>query len=355
MVTSLTAIALLGLVITGTYYDPLLSETGGEAIQLENLGNTAISFADATLITKSGAINLPRTTIPPGGAFLITDSGWSDPAGLRDNLSWPGADLETPLSLANTASWIEIRDRASNETTSRLEWNSTVKAREGKLFTPQGETNAVFRNSSSAVTTIPVTIIIANGPPIIVNVTVTDDASSPGIQLMSYARTIHVEATIHEPNGESFSAVARFDGRDTEFVQQSENPLSASTPAVFTADIAVSALAPGDYTLSILASDGAATATSNVHITVLASSSVSVSGPLRFSGVPGTPVGDVVTITNQGNTERTVTVQHVPVGATCTPLSFTLAPGEAQALACSLVIPAGQPGEVRERVTILTQ
>jgi hypothetical protein len=353
------ALALLGLVITGVYYDPLSAENGGEAIQLENTGTQALDLTALTLTTKGGAITLPAQSILPGGALLIADAGWSGPDGLRDNASWPDADVETSLSLANTDGWVELRDKTSGEVLDRLAWNSSRKAKEGELFTPSGARTPLFRNSSSTVTSIPVTIIIADGPPTIANVSMTDDVALPGVQLLSYERTITLEADFAEPNGAPFGAVARFQGKDAEFLPVTpiapETNASYDAPTRYRATITLSALPPGPYEITIIASDGDASATQAVPFTVLASATISVSGPLRFAGTPGTSASDSVTVTNDGNTPRHVRVQRMPAGTDCTPTAFELQAGESRVLDCTLTIPFGVPGERSDRVSVLVE
>ncbi|MBI4439742.1 lamin tail domain-containing protein [Candidatus Woesearchaeota archaeon] len=94
--------------ISEVYYDPVNTESGGEAVELYNPGSapvdisgwiirTEASVADATI--PSGKI------IQPESYFLIADAGFSSS---KDNPSWPDADYEEAITLANTDSGIAL-------------------------------------------------------------------------------------------------------------------------------------------------------------------------------------------------------------------------------------------------------
>jgi len=327
---------LLGLIISGVYYDPIQAENGGEAIVLENNGSTPITLP--MLVTKSSSITLPSSTLLPGQGYLIADTGWST---LRDNASWPDADFETSLSLANTESFVELRQ--DNITLDRLAWNSTNKSREGYMFTHSGESAPVFRNSSSSLAYVDATVTILNGPPQILGVSITDDAQAAGVQLLSYNRTITVSARIFDVDNDTINAAVTFLGKQYELEQ------NAST---FTAEIPLESVTPGNYSLTITADDGSVSVNETEEITVLSSTSISVDGELVFRGAASSNQTASFSLRNNGNTAKTVSVNRPIAGMSCN-LPIKLGPGESSGVRCSMILPSAAPGTYNYKLQLL--
>ncbi len=90
------------VLITQLYYDPVTTETGGEAIELYNPTEATIDISQYVIKTKSSAVD---ATIPfaksilPHHYFLLADIGWNMS---KDNSSWPNADYEEAITLVNT-------------------------------------------------------------------------------------------------------------------------------------------------------------------------------------------------------------------------------------------------------------
>ncbi len=90
------------ILITQVYYDPVKTETGGEAIELYNPTDAAIDISQYVLKTKSSAVD---ATIPLGKSilphqyFLFADTSWSIN---KDNESFPNADYEEAITLVNS-------------------------------------------------------------------------------------------------------------------------------------------------------------------------------------------------------------------------------------------------------------
>lgn len=337
----LTVTPTTALSIAGVYSDPIQAENGGEAVQLENPTATPVTLGSYTLATKQSTYPLPAVTLLPGSGYLIADTGWD---ALKDDASWPAADLEVNLALSNTDGFVEIRD-ANGTVVERLSWNSTTKAREGELLTKDGATAPFFRNSNAELHTIEATVTILDGAPTIATVTVTDDVDSePGVQLLSYNRTISVSAAITDPNNGSVSATATFLGKEYELLG------NAST---FTGELAFAALAPGDYLIAITATDGNMTSEHEVTVHVLSSTSVRISGPLELAGAPGANATGSFTVTNNGNTDKRISVTHDVPGAQCAPLLFSLGAGEEQKVTCATRIAENAPGTRTYSVRIL--
>lgn len=100
--------AIAEVLIIQVLYDPLKTESGGEFVLLENNGNATISLAGWTLASASSNqdVVFPKTmVIGARQKVLIADKGWNQS---RDNLSWPLADLESTMTLANSNSGVAL-------------------------------------------------------------------------------------------------------------------------------------------------------------------------------------------------------------------------------------------------------
>ena len=92
--------ALDHLVISQVLYDPIKTETGGEAIELYNPSIKDINLQSYTIKTKTSTTDviLPNETIKSKGFYLIGDSGWSLN---KDNITYSIADYEDTFTLVN--------------------------------------------------------------------------------------------------------------------------------------------------------------------------------------------------------------------------------------------------------------
>lgn len=345
MLLTTSYVAASGLTISGVYYDPIQAESGGEAVQLENLGSNPVDLGAVTLVTKSSRYPLPATTLLPGQGYLVADTDWST---LRDNLSWPLADHEAPLSLANTDGFVTLEHDDGTAVTSldTLAWNNTFKAKEGMMITHAGAATPSFRNMQSTSTDVALTITIQQAPPTILNVTLTDDAPDAGVQLLSFDRMLTVQGFIDDPNGDNVSVNVTFLGQ-TYTSNVTNNSWQVNVPFL--------RRAPGDYKLAVTASDGNATTQIDIVVHVLASSSITVSGNLTLSGKPGEVARASFNVLNSGNLVRSVTVQHVVLDLACDATQFTLDPDEETLVTCTLVIPRGPAGASQHTLRLLSQ
>lgn len=97
------------IVISEVLYDPISTESGGEAVELYNPTSEEVNISLWYLTTESSntdAIVPQNTTIAPFGFYLIADTNWNT---LRDNLSWPQADHEESITLKNTDSGVILK------------------------------------------------------------------------------------------------------------------------------------------------------------------------------------------------------------------------------------------------------
>lgn len=101
-------LALDHVVISEVLYDPIATETGGEAIEIYNPTASAIDISGYLIKTESSPSD---ATIPAGTSlaahtfYLITDAGWTT---LKDNASWANADHEEAVTLANADAGVAI-------------------------------------------------------------------------------------------------------------------------------------------------------------------------------------------------------------------------------------------------------
>lgn len=93
------------------YYDPINSETNGEALVLFNPENENVDISNWTIRSHKLAIDITipeNTKIKANNYFLITDKGWDEG---KDNKEWPSSDYEEALSLGNTDYGIGLYDK----------------------------------------------------------------------------------------------------------------------------------------------------------------------------------------------------------------------------------------------------
>ena len=96
------------VLISRVLYDPVGTETGGEAVEIYNPTSQSIDISECIIKTKSSAVDatIPaNTSLAPESFYLIADAGWS--VG-KDNSSWSDADHEEALTLTNTNGGVAV-------------------------------------------------------------------------------------------------------------------------------------------------------------------------------------------------------------------------------------------------------
>ena len=96
------------VVITQVLYDPLSTESGGEAIEITNTGNTTVDISGWTIRTETSAIDAvidDNTLLFGSQKYLIADTGWSEK---RDDAAWRDADTEQSITLKNADSGVAL-------------------------------------------------------------------------------------------------------------------------------------------------------------------------------------------------------------------------------------------------------
>lgn len=110
IVAALLAVAGVSadVVISQVLYDPVGTESGGEALELKNAGGSPVDVSGWVIASQSSQKDavLPKgAIIEPGASYLIADSGWSEK---KDNAEWRAADHEETLTLGNSDSFVAL-------------------------------------------------------------------------------------------------------------------------------------------------------------------------------------------------------------------------------------------------------
>lgn len=112
------------------YYDPVSTESGGEAVELYNPDPYDIDIGGWIIATESSerdAVLPANSSIPAKGFFLIADDGWDEK---KDNPDWRSADFTTPITMNNDDSGIALRN-SSGALLDALGWGSASGINEG--------------------------------------------------------------------------------------------------------------------------------------------------------------------------------------------------------------------------------
>ncbi len=119
------------VVINQVLYDPISTESGGEAVELKNEGSSAVDASGWIIKTESSDADatLPDgSIIAPGASFLIADEGWD---ANKDDKSWRSADHEEKITLGNSDSGIALLSGA--EVIDAVGWGD-IEGIEGELY-----------------------------------------------------------------------------------------------------------------------------------------------------------------------------------------------------------------------------
>ncbi len=101
------------VIIYQVLYDPVGTESGGEAIELKNTGSAPVDVSGWVISSESSAtdVTLPQNAIIPAGqTYLIADTNWDTK---KDNPQWRSADYEETMTLGNSDSGVALKSNAS--------------------------------------------------------------------------------------------------------------------------------------------------------------------------------------------------------------------------------------------------
>ncbi|MBI2550543.1 lamin tail domain-containing protein [Candidatus Woesearchaeota archaeon] len=343
------------VIITQVLYDPLGSESGGEAVELYNPAASSVNVSGWVLATETSPTD---ATIPNGAIicsgcyYLIADLNWSN---AKDNSSWSNADFEEAVTLANTDAGVALKD-SSSVIVDVVGWGSPAGIAAG-LFegVPHGgsssgnslvrrvvngsyidtnnnsndfvEATPNFRNSSSSASAvantnaeIQIIIVVSGSGPVIstLSILTDDDSFLPGSQVSPVPqknKTVSVEAVVADDNGVADIASVVL-GFNSSAIAMSKKSEINSTAAVYSAAFNLSSSFPaGNYSITVAATDTAGfTANSSSQFEYLTLTAVDVdASSIVFYASPGSTyevVGDNststatnITLLNSGNVQ----------------------------------------------------
>lgn len=236
------------VIINQVLYDPVGSETGGEAIELYNPTSSAVNISGWVVKTASSttdAVLGNNVILQPARYFLITDAGWGT---LKDNTSWPSADHEEPITLANTNSGVALLSGATvvdavgwgDQTliaSDLYEGTSALPASTGQslrrvsfsdtnnnsadliatapdFHNSNPATNTTSDNKSDSGSNITMIATVTNSPPRIDQVLIgpDDDPLLPGVQVMPFPgqnASVNITATVTDLNEQTTITVVK--------------------------------------------------------------------------------------------------------------------------------------------------
>jgi hypothetical protein len=121
--------ATASIVINQVLYDPIGTESGGEAVELLNNGASAVDISGWVLKTESSDSDatIPAAVVlQPGQTFLVADEGWN---ANKDDSNWKSADYEEKLTLGNSDSGIALM--SNNTIIDAVGWGDEESIEEG--------------------------------------------------------------------------------------------------------------------------------------------------------------------------------------------------------------------------------
>lgn len=335
------------VIITQVIYDPAGTESGGEAVELYNPAASSVDMGGWVLATETSPTDatLPKGAVICSGCYyLIADLNWSN---AKDNSSWPSADHEEAITLANSDAGVALKD-LNGSVVDAVGWGNPANIGAG-LFegTPHnGSGNAEslsrqissgsyvdtnnnsndfrsatpdFHNSNSSggasvgSAEISITIVVTGSAPVIGTVSIVDDdsflAGSQVSPVPGGNRTVAVEAVVSDANGvaDIDSIIASFNALN--FTMTKKAAIN-STAAIYSASFNLSSSFPaGNYSIVITAKDNSqlssATTTGFEYMTLI---SVNVNiNSLVFFASPGS-VYESVIAGSQNSTLTNVTI-----------------------------------------------
>ncbi len=202
----LAPVVSANVVISQVLYDPVGTESGGEAVELKNEGSSAVDISGWVLATESSATDaaIPQNTVlQPGKTFLITDEGWNSS---RDDSSWRSADYEEKITLGNSDSGVALLNNGS--VVDAVGWgdeqNIDGNLYEGSPASPVSSGKALLRSQDSDDNSEDFSEAAADFQPgVAVSITANVTITAPVIEI-SKSLSLNPEGTLSiKNNGDS--------------------------------------------------------------------------------------------------------------------------------------------------------
>jgi hypothetical protein len=327
MTTPGFCLALDHIVISEVLYDPVGTETGGEAVEIYNPTEYAIDISGYLLKTESSAADatIPSGTMLSANSFyLIADAGWST---LRDNTSWPTADHEEAITMSNTDSGAGITHpngtiidavgwgNAAGINAGLYEATPSVQVIEGKSLRRQNinadtdNNNADFLSSEpdlqNSTTALPAQNT-SGGQSLTLNVDVQNNAPTINAIILSHdddnatmgtrvspvpegIKSVIISTQVTDPDGNDgiTSVIAFIKGPDSQkTVVLTKISTINSTTSAYNGTLQMQFYeTSGKYNITVTASDSGTNATMESSFDYLSMTAISIdAGSLQFSG-----------------------------------------------------------------------
>lgn len=115
-------VAAEDIIISQVLYDPINSETYGEAVELYNPAENTIEISNCIIKTSSSDkdATIPANTfMEPNTYFFLTDTNFNQ---YKDNQSWPSPDYQEAITLTNSNAGVALI--CNNQTIDALGWGN---------------------------------------------------------------------------------------------------------------------------------------------------------------------------------------------------------------------------------------
>jgi hypothetical protein len=364
------------VIVSQVLYDPLGSESGGEAVELRNDGTALVDVSGWTLATETSATDatIPASTmLAAGSTYLIADAGWS---AAKDNPLWRAADLEETLTMANANSGIALKD-AAGMIVDAVGWGDPAEIKPGlwegapaaevaagKALVRQQDTDnnaADFSEGEPALFAGETVLLVVN----VTNATLAtpltplplgaalneDDSAEPGVQLKPVAggtRTLHLEV-----NYSGTRVFVGWFGKSVELVSPAAGRWTGELPLEYW-------YAPGAQQIAI----STPTQNSTLAVTILELKAAKLeTKTVALQAAQGGTAKGTIAVKNQGNVPLDVswTGSDLVFGQQKIPFSSlkvsdaVIEPAKSMAIGVALDVPASAvPGEYRTMLVMGT-
>ncbi len=341
-----SAFAANSVIISEVLYDPVGTETGGEAMELFNPTDSSVDISGYVIKTESSAADatIPQgTVLQPRQFYLIADAGWST---LKDDANWSNADYEEAITLTNTDAGVSLVH--NNQTIDAVGWGNPANIqaglfegnpanhvpagkslRRGDLYndtennsfdfaesTPDLQNSSMILNNTSSGSDVLLKVSVENTLPQIIDIKLLDESNVSGVQIYPLPggmKNIKINATVSDSNGmDNISVTANID--DVSYAVLIKIKDLDNTTAIFSGNVSAPFyLAPGNHTITVAVSDSSNESTATADFEFMPTAAIELDASnLNFpSGAPNSFVqllgddvfGQKASVKNIGNVQ----------------------------------------------------
>ncbi len=297
------------------YYDPFNSR-GSEAVLIHNTGANTIDLTGYRLATRtSPQDHTLQGIIAPFGTYLSTYTGWDEQ---KDNQSWPDADHQQPITLANAGGWVSLTT-PEGEVLDTVGWGNTEVylgiphpgVQKGMALVRTQDTG---NNSADFAELLPFTtqqqegttllFDVLNTPPEIIHIAVEDDfPDREHVQLLplTNGRHIWVNITVRDNNTLHSTTVTVND------VVLEGN--TSATQTVFTGLIPITAQTTH---LTVRVEDEEHVIEETLYVEILPAASIRVPDNVQTTIMPNRAANNTILIENTGGSAVNLHIKGTP-------------------------------------------